>query len=48
MVEDNVDEMCEFWKIIESERITGHEHRAPKKRVSKEEEEASCVSLFKF
>jgi putative phage-type endonuclease len=48
--EDNIVEMCEFWSIIEKERLTGHEHRAPKKRNTKSEEESTIVttSLFKF
>jgi putative phage-type endonuclease len=31
--EDNVATLDSIWKIIEQERITGYEHRAPKKRV---------------
>jgi hypothetical protein len=29
---DNVDTLQEIWNTIEKERITGYEHRAPKKR----------------
>jgi hypothetical protein len=29
---DNVGKLQEIWEIIEKERITGYEHRAPKKR----------------
>lgn len=32
---DIVPIMSDFWKIIEKERITGYEHRAPTKRVPK-------------
>jgi hypothetical protein len=31
--EDNVATLDSIWKMIEQERITGYEHRAPKKRV---------------
>ena len=32
--EDNVDTFAEIWKVIEKERVSGFEHRAPKKRVA--------------
>jgi putative phage-type endonuclease len=34
--EDNICQIEKVWKIIEEERITGYEHRAPVKRVKKE------------
>jgi putative phage-type endonuclease len=34
---DNVGQLEKVWRIIEQERITGYEHRAPKKRVQKME-----------
>lgn len=32
--EDNISILAEIWSTIEKERITGYEHRAPKKRFS--------------
>ena len=32
--EDNIGQLQNVWSIIEQERITGYEHRAPKKRLS--------------
>ena len=34
---DNVGQLEKVWRTIEQERITGYEHRAPKKRVPKAE-----------
>jgi hypothetical protein len=34
---DNIKELEELWKIVEKERITGYEHRAPNKREPKKE-----------
>ena len=33
--QDNIEQLGNIWKIIEHERITGYEHRAPKKRIKK-------------
>ena len=30
--ENNIKSIAQVWKIIENERVTGYEHRAPKKR----------------
>jgi putative phage-type endonuclease len=35
---DNINTLVELWNIIEKERITGYEHRSPKKRIKKEVE----------
>lgn len=32
----NIGQLANIWSIIEKERISGYEHRAPKKRVSKD------------
>jgi len=34
--EDNIEQLGKVWKIIEEERITGYQHRAPNKRIKKE------------
>jgi putative phage-type endonuclease len=34
--EDNIGQLQKVWATIEEERVTGYEHRAPKKRVAKE------------
>jgi hypothetical protein len=34
--EDNVATLDSVWKTIEQERVTGCEHRAPKKRVKQD------------
>lgn len=34
---DNIGQLEKVWRTIEQERITGYEHRAPKKRVPKSE-----------
>ena len=34
--EDNIGQLQNVWSTIEQERVTGYEHRAPKKRVAKE------------
>jgi putative phage-type endonuclease len=34
--EDNIGQLQSVWSTIEQERVTGYQHRAPKKRVAKE------------
>jgi putative phage-type endonuclease len=34
--EDNIHELVEIWDIIEKERISGYEHRCPKRRLKKD------------
>jgi hypothetical protein len=34
--QDNIGAIDEVWKTIERERVSGYEHRAPKKRAKKE------------
>jgi len=34
--EDNIGQLGKIWKIIEEERISGYQHRAPKKRITKD------------
>jgi hypothetical protein len=52
--EDNIEQLGKIWSIVEQERITGYQHRAPKKRVAKEipknvENEGQCLlDLTKF
>jgi hypothetical protein len=41
--EAHVSELEELWKIVESERISGCEHRAPNKRAPKEETNSEPV-----
>ena len=48
---DNVKYLDEIWKIIEQERITGCEHRAPNKKQKKEQlpvEQKGGVCLLKY
>ena len=33
--EDNIGQLEKVWSIIEEERVTGYQHRAPNKRVPK-------------
>lgn len=33
---DNIDELQELWEIVEKERISGFEHRAPNRKIKKE------------
>ena len=40
----NIGQLAHIWSIIEKERISGHEHRAPKKRVPKELNEGPKLS----
>jgi hypothetical protein len=35
---NNIPQLEKVWKIIEQERVTGYEHRAPVKKVKKEAE----------
>lgn len=50
--EDNIGQLQKVWTTIEQERVTGYEHRAPKKRIAKEvpkDTEGSCLlNLSKF
>jgi hypothetical protein len=34
---NNIPQLEKVWKIIEQERVSGYEHRAPVKKVKKEE-----------
>ena len=34
--EDNIGQLGKIWKTIEEERISGYQHRAPKKRITKD------------
>ena len=43
--QDNIGAIAEVWSIIERERVTGYEHRAPSKRVKKEINTASSSSF---
>jgi len=45
---DNVGQLEKVWRIIEQERITGYEHRAPKKRVPKAEPVVQQGCLLKM
>ena len=36
--QDNVGQIQKIWKIIEEERITGYEHRAPVRKIKKEKD----------
>jgi putative phage-type endonuclease len=42
---DNIGAIADVWSIIERERITGYEHRAPVKRVKKESSSSSSSSF---
>jgi hypothetical protein len=33
--QNNISQLEKVWKIIEEERITGYEHRAPNKKIKK-------------
>jgi hypothetical protein len=47
---DNIGQLEKVWRTIEKERITGYEHRAPKKRVPKSEplpENQGCLLKMK-
>jgi putative phage-type endonuclease len=50
--EDNIEQLGKVWKIIEEERITGYQHRAPNKRIKKEIQpqvtEGCLLDLTKF
>ena len=39
-----IDEFEKFWKLIESERISGHEHRQPNKRIQSVDKNKIIVS----
>lgn len=41
---NNIEQIRNIWSIIEQERVTGYEHRAPKKRVPKDAQPASFVT----
>jgi putative phage-type endonuclease len=43
--ENNVSQLASVWKTIERERVTGYEHRAPQRRVKKEQASTSSTSL---
>jgi putative phage-type endonuclease len=45
---DNVGQLEKIWRIIEQERITGYEHRAPKKRAPKAEPVVQQGCLLKM
>jgi len=48
---NNIDQLTKIWNIIELERLTGYEHRAPKKRIKKEYKQESIQEtgcLLKF
>lgn len=36
--QDNVGQIQKIWKIIEEERVTGYEHRAPIRKIKKEKD----------
>lgn len=40
-----VVKMEELWKIIEVEKVTGYEHRAPKKRITKKDNDLNNVQM---
>ena len=40
-----VVKMEELWKIIETEKVTGYEHRAPKKRMTKKDNDLNNVQM---
>jgi hypothetical protein len=50
---NNIGQIEKVWKIIEDERVTGYEHRAPNKKTKKEtglkpfiEESKGCLLNF--
>ena len=42
---DNVEELSALWAIIETERVTGYEHRAPNRKQKKETDNANTLDL---
>ena len=42
---DNVSEMAALWAIIETERVTGYEHRAPNRKQKKDIDNANILDL---
>jgi putative phage-type endonuclease len=44
--QDNVGQIQKIWKIIEEERVTGYEHRAPVRKIKKEKETTSNENPF--
>lgn len=40
-----VVKMEELWKIVEAEKVTGYEHRAPKKRLTKKNNDLNNVQM---
>jgi hypothetical protein len=40
---NNVGQLDKVWKIIEEERVTGYEHRAPNRKAKKEQPTKSYV-----
>lgn len=42
---DNVSGMAELWAIIERERVTGYEHRAPNRKQKKDTDNANILEL---
>jgi hypothetical protein len=44
--QDSVGQLATVWSIIEQERISGYEHRAPKKRIKKTETGTGCLLPF--
>ena len=44
----NIQEILNFWKIIEHERENGYDHRKPKKRIKPEtKEDSQVIQLIK-
>ena len=44
--QDNIHELAEVWSTIEKERVSGYIHRAPNKRVKKEEKQVVSGCLL--
>jgi putative phage-type endonuclease len=44
---NNIKQLENVWRIIEKERITGYEHRAPNKKPRKEKDAASLITVSK-
>ena len=44
--QDNVGQIQKIWNIIEQERVTGYEHRAPVRKIKKEKETNSNGNPF--
>jgi hypothetical protein len=40
---DNINQLQNIWNIIEKERITGYQHRAPNKRIKPEQKETKGI-----